>query len=447
MFWCNLPRYAQALEQILHKNAFTSLEVTQYCLKMAENGRMAGFWLKVAEHGLVKLTLSHFQPKFSDFQPLWLGKARILPENGWILAETGWNSAKKSGKFSHFGRKRLKNWLKWLQTAAFWLKMAEFGWRWLKVSHVRQNSAASGWKWLKFVENGWQKLDFGRKYLELANETQPFVIHFQAIFKHSGWKRLHLPENGRKWLSTVEFRLKMAAHWPRFSTIQPPKMAAFWLKMEELLPKFNHFQALSGQTIRTPTFRRFFARIDSQNKTYFWSAWPDSRESRLLSDSHSNARASMSVRKKKSKRESIRANRPTKLRQSSAIFSQSAWKWLKNCLAVRRRMSLVENCEWGCSWLQLVAEGLNHTAQKTAILNQIFFGPGGSICLEAKISHFQSLAWCLLNRVSKDSVSSATTYHQKKSSFIFECAECKNANICGDFWWGFLSDWWRIITN
>ena len=49
--------------------------------------------------------------------------------------------------------------------------------------------------------------------------------------------------------------------------------------------------ALSGQAIRTPTFRRF-ARIDSQQKTYFWSTWPDSHESRLLSDSHWNSRDS-----------------------------------------------------------------------------------------------------------------------------------------------------------
>ena len=89
---------------------------------------------------------------------------------------------------------------------------------------------------------------------------------------------------------------------------------------------FEHYKVynLSGQAIRTPTFRRF-ARIDSQRNTCFWSTWPDSRESRLLSDSHWNSRPILaaipsfgrSIRKNKRslfflKRESIRANRPTK---------------------------------------------------------------------------------------------------------------------------------------
>ena len=58
---------------------------------------------------------------------------------------------------------------------------------------------------------------------------------------------------------------------------------------------------LSRPAIRTPTFCRFFqianrfARIHSQKETYFWSTWPDSRESRLLSDSHSNSRDSRPI--------------------------------------------------------------------------------------------------------------------------------------------------------
>ena len=51
--------------------------------------------------------------------------------------------------------------------------------------------------------------------------------------------------------------------------------------------------ALSGQAIRTPTLRRL-ARINSresaQQKNYFRSTWPDSRESRLLSSSSRDSR-------------------------------------------------------------------------------------------------------------------------------------------------------------
>ena len=92
----------------------------------------------------------------------------------------------------------------------------------------------------------------------------------------------------------------------------------------EMSRKFNfprcfHASNVRGLAVRTPTFRRF-TRIDSQRKiTYFWSTWPDSRESRLLSDSHWISRDSRpvlaaipffgrSIRKKEvfSKRESIR---------------------------------------------------------------------------------------------------------------------------------------------
>ena len=81
----------------------------------------------------------------------------------------------------------------------------------------------------------------------------------------------------------------------------------------------------SGQAIRTPTFRRF-ARIDSQKNIYVWSTWPDSRESRLLSNSHWDSRHSRPIlaaihfledrfatRAAFSKRESSHANRPTKV--------------------------------------------------------------------------------------------------------------------------------------
>ena len=80
----------------------------------------------------------------------------------------------------------------------------------------------------------------------------------------------------------------------------------------------------SGPAIRTPTFRRF-ARIDSQKETCFSGTWPDSREPCLLSGSHANSRDSRTVlaaihfwradsqNNGLKKRESIRANRPTKV--------------------------------------------------------------------------------------------------------------------------------------
>ena len=89
--------------------------------------------------------------------------------------------------------------------------------------------------------------------------------------------------------------------------------------------------ALSGQAIRTPTFRRF-ARIDSQKDTYFWSTWPDSREFVFslirieIAWFATSPRCYPTYSKVDSqinfflKRESIRTNRPTKLWHPSPFF-------------------------------------------------------------------------------------------------------------------------------
>ena len=64
-------------------------------------------------------------------------------------------------------------------------------------------------------------------------------------------------------------------------------------------------------------------------------------------------------------------------------------------------------------------EGLNHTqpfsAKNTAILNQTQYLLGGSVCLEAKISKRQSLAWCLLQQLDFLQTSQRAEFFSAKS--------------------------------
>ena len=97
----------------------------------------------------------------------------------------------------------------------------------------------------------------------------------------------------------------------------------------------------------------------------------------------------------------------------------------------------------GCSgggwvWLSMVsvaAAGCKRARPHSATKRQPFstnFSCFGSICLEARISHFQPLAWCVCyNRTSKDRVFSATTCHKEIFTNISKCAKtfvqkCKN---------------------
>ena len=472
--------------------------MTKFWLKMAENGRMAELWLQVADNGWTTPTIQSLPAKFSHVQV----------ENGWTLS-LKWLAkltfslfSPNSSMFSHFDWKGHEFCLK---TAEFWLKVAEalpktqpaqplcqkkalvlpetgaeFDWRCFYFSlfqpNLSRHQPTSAIFRVRMAEVGWRRLNFGWKRLKLAHfgqnaaVCQPLSGHVQAFWL----KKAEFAWKWMKWLSTAEFWLKMAAYWPKFSRnstilsqLQPfsaysqptsaifrLKMAEFWLKMDELRPIFDHFQPLSGTQWASGSHTNVsqiranrFARIDSQNKARFWSAWPDSCESRLLSDSHSNSRDSGSLQKN-SKRESIRANRPTKFRQTSAIFSQSAWKWL-NLAEYGWMLGCQEEDEFGWQlWvgLRLVAEGLNHTAKKDSHSQPNPFWPGGYGCLEAKISHFHFLAWCLLKQSLKGQRFFCDNIPHKKSSLIFQNVP-KIKQTCKCLWvlfgGGFLSDWWK----
>ena len=73
------------------------------------------------------------------------------------------------------------------------------------------------------------------------------------------------------------------------------------------------------------------------------------------------------------------------------------WKGL-NFWQIKRGTILVEN---GAAVWRGLEKLSQHQSRKTAILNQTLFWLGGSICPEAKISYFQSLAWCLLQKSFK----------------------------------------------
>ena len=96
------------------------------------------------------------------------------------------------------------------------------------------------------------------------------------------------------------------------------------------------------------------------------------------------------------------------------------------CATVFQHHSIFGCSKGGRVWLkmvQLVAEGstalrltnwwLSHHQSQKQPFSTNFFWLGGSICLEAKISYFQSLAWCLLQKSFKgQSFFSATTCHK-----------------------------------
>ena len=322
----------------------------------------------------------------------------FLPENGWILAESGWSSAKNSACSATLAEKGLsvaRNW-GWIWLKMFYLKFQPFS---AKPQPPPTNfSHFQG-------ENGWRRLNFGWKRLKLAHfgqnaaVCQPLSGHVQALWLKkaaSAWKWM-------KWLSTAEFWLKMAAYWPKFS------------RNSTILSQLQPFSAYSQPT--SAIFRAENGWILAENGWASAKIWPFSATFR-----HSMGKRFAHQRFADS-RESVRANRfakqspflkrlarftriasslrfalkfawfklaSKKIRNEnrfarigplssgrpqpfSASVPENGWIWLSmaECLAVRRRMSLVDNCEWGCGWLQ---KGSTTQPRRTAILNQTLFG-------------------------------------------------------------------------